>query len=331
MGNIRVAQTATSKNTGRIGAQLMPSFAKAIVLVPYAWNLAIADTLSNDDIVALLINAVEQGLSAVNVYADRFQLIGQFESFEDKSEAANAQKLGFGKEVYSNRGTQRHDYTYDNGGMNYHNKVLSFSGKEKLYKALVIDAQGVIYGANQRDPATGLVIGIQGIELSNLFVHDRMEANYQTEATFRISVTFLSNAERNEECYAVATGRTGLISAFEAMTVNDVQIVGPVFTATRVMTFQLKAGSGSVNLGDTFGSTLANIGAFVAANKGSGTSVAITSVTYSAVTKLYTVTLTAGAGYVVGQTLKFNLNTVTALTVLLISYYEGKEIEIVMT
>jgi glucosamine 6-phosphate synthetase-like amidotransferase/phosphosugar isomerase protein len=97
------------------------------------------------------------------------------------------------------------------------------------------------------------------------------------------------------------------------------------------MTFQLKAGSGSVNLGDTFGSTLANIGAFVAANKGSGTSVAITSVTYSAVTKLYTVTLTAGAGYVVGQTLKFNLNTVTALTVLLISYYEGKEIEIVMT
>ena len=327
---IRGLQILTNgRNTGRAGISLMPGFIKGDLLVPFGWSVAVGAGDSDATIVANVLTAITTGLIN-NSHLARFQFIGKYITFDDKSEAPTMQKFNLGGTSKVNDGKYIHEYTYDNGGVDYHNAVRTYDRKEDQYKVIRIDGAGVIYGVNQYDN-TGALIGFQGIELDNLNVYPRKEATFTTEAEYRVGYTFTDPLEMNDNMFAVATG-INVFDLIENNLVVDITLVPFAFTATKVLPVMIKTVSGNVNLADTLGAALNDPTAIVAVNGISGVSVAVTSVALNPLTKKYVITFTTGAGYVATQPLLVSMGSVSALAALNAEYYDGSPIvTVIMT
>lgn len=327
-GQIRGLECFTNgRNLGKKGCPYKPGPTVGIILVPFDFSSPALATSDDATIKAGLINLITAQLHN-DSYAARFQHIGKFVDFEDKSEEPTMETRGYGKKTMINRGVQVHEYMHDEGS-DYHNALKTFDGKHDQYKVLRYDAQGVITGANKYDATTGQVVGIQGIELDALNVYDRKEADYAVSSRFRVGFTFADSAELNEEMFAIATG-INVAALCELNSVIDVMLTSFTVSTTRVHDFIVRTANGSINLGDTFGATLADSTAWVAYNKTSGVSIAVTSVAYNANSKKYTVTFTAGAGYVNGQVAVVRLADVSVLAGLDVEFYESDAVESTM-
>jgi len=150
------------RNTGRSGCTYKPKFKKGHILVPYAWFLTVTPIMTDADIATALEAAIIAGLHNDDPLL-RWQFIGKYEGFEDKSEAPTMQKKGYGNSVKVNDGTYVHEYMHGNG-QDYHNVLRTYDGKQDQFKVLAVDPSGIVDGANQYG-TPGRIVGIQGIEL----------------------------------------------------------------------------------------------------------------------------------------------------------------------
>lgn len=311
------------RSTGRAGCKFMPGVAKMHVLVPYDWSLDITPGMSDDAIVAALVAAIVAG-ETEDVYASRFQPIGRYISFDDKSEAPTVQSFNLGSKSKVNDGVYIHEYTYDEGGLDQHIAIRSFDGKNDQYKTLIIDSAGVVYSTNKYDES-GALTAIQGIELSALDVYPFKSATYPTEAEFRVGYTYANASELNEDLFAIKVG-SSIFSIIDANRVIDLVLIPFTATGARVHPFIIETVSGSINVADTLGAALEDPTAIVAVNKTSGVSIAVTSIALNALTKKYVVTFTAGSGYVATQVALVKMGSVSALEALDAEFYDGSTI-----
>lgn len=315
------------RNTGRRGCKYDPRFAKLHILVPAAWYMDVTPVMTDEVISADLIAAIIAGLNDDDE-TTRFQIIGPYTGFEDKSEAPTMQKKGYGSSTKINDGTYIHEYTHSNG-IGYHNSLRSYDGRHGEYKVLSIDASGVITGSNGTGggPTTP---AIRGLELSNLNVFPYKAANFETEAEYRIGFTFAEPKEFNENGFAVATGDTKLVSKFEAAAVVDTVLLNTGSSATRTFEFRITTANGGVNLYDTYGATLADTTLFVAARQSNGAAITITSITANAITKDYSFLFAVGGGYSATAKAVLKMAAVSVLAAEDIEFYASDDVVFVM-
>ncbi len=323
------------RNTGRAGCPYMPKLVKGDILVPSDWVLPVDPLDTDEEIAANLLLALSNGLTddqGINAddFINRMQFIGPYEGFDDKSDAPTMQKLPYGKEIKANRGVIRHEHIYDKGGQDYHNSVLSFDNKQDQYKVIRIEGNKLARGARVTDPTTGALTGFTGLELSMLSVYDAKAANFTTEAEFRVALTFANNNELNEDMFAIQT-QTNLIAMVEELGVVDVEIIPDGAMVSNVSNLVLKTASGSVNLSDTLGDTLADPLAFIFVNELTGDSVDVVSVTRNAPTKEYIVTFDTGStGWSATDNAVGGLAPVSDLAALGAEFYESNKVSIEM-
>ncbi len=310
------------RNTGRAGCPYKPGLIKADILVP--WDFAVTvDPLDTDaDILDNLMTALATIINVDN-YQHRAQLIGRYISFEDKSEAPNMQKQGYGGQTKTNDGKTIHEHTYDNGGQDYHNAVRTFDGKVDTYKVIRVENTDTLRMCKVSDPANPGALLLQGIELEDLNVYPYKAANYTTEAEYRLGLTFADNDELNANMFAIATGQN-ILAILEALQVIDVSVGADASTGTAEFPLFLKTINGNVNLSDTLGDVIADPTAFAFTNGTSGATVDVLSVSRNPISKVYTVTLDVmSAGYNVGDNAVGGLAPVSALEALDAEYFEG--------
>lgn len=320
--------TTNGRNTGHKGCAFNPKFGKGDILVPYDFSVAVAAT----DSPATIAAAIKTALLAAfvnNAYASRAQFIGKYVGFEDKSEAAAFQSFNLGTKSKVNRTKYMHEYQYTNGGLDYHNSVLSFQGKHESYKRIIVEDGGIIRGAMVF--TAGVLTGFQGIGLDGIDVNDAKDGTFTTAPEYKVTFTISDAAEMNENSFAVNMGEN-VFDMVEDVLVTDLQLIPFAATSARVHPFMIKTVAGDVNVADTLGSILNSTTLVTATNENSGTAIAVTSVAVNTLTGKYVITFTAGAGYVATEYAIVRLASVSALHALGADYYSAeKTVRILMT
>ena len=327
MENIRGLKCLTNRrNTGLQGCSFIPKHKRGCFLVPYDFSVTVNDNMTDDAVVAAILAALDAALLNDNP-ALRAYFIGGFVGFEDKSEAENMQKFGFGTSQPTNRGKIMHEYQIDpQKGFGYFAALHTFDLQHEDFKIVTIDTTR-IYGCNKK--SNGVLVAFQGQELDLLHVPDMKEPNYTEAVKYVLSLGYANNEELNEELFAVDMGQN-MLTYGKAHTISDVLLTGS-FSATRVLKLKARTVIGGVNMGTLYGTELEDSTLYTFNNKLSGVAVAVTSNAYDPITGIWTITLTAGSGYVATQTLVVKYVAPSALVAGDVGYYESNTMEIVMT
>jgi hypothetical protein len=262
----------------------------------------------------------------------RWQQIGPFEQMDDKSEAPQKQTLGYGRSFITDRGKIGLEFTYLEGGFDYHMSILNYNGAQSQYKWFEYDSTTNLIAAQALD-ASG---NMKGISLSQIFAYDVKEANRTTVPEYRLALMFLTNAERNENRFVLKTG-FDFISAFEGIGVQDVvlQNVTPVGTAAGTYHIAATVGGGAIDLVNTLQSTLAVTAAQAITNAQTGAAITITSValngTKTAMVIVLDKTDTDYPAVAAGSYVSFGLALVSVLAGLNMKYYEATPLLVLAT
>ena len=314
-------------NTGKFAASLESGLVISGMFVPYAWNLPIAVGDSDVTILANLETALT-GLLTNDSYAARGFYVGPFEAFTDKSEATTYQTLGYGRKVKTQRQIITKEYQILEGGLQYWRSIQSFTGKIDAYKWLEFDNQGVVYGTNEKDITTGVVIGMQGIRLSALEPQDRKQANKSTVEERILNLTFQNSGEVNEDLCTIETGID--IDAFITdLGIQDVTMQPFGVMVAHVVGLRVLSADGGVDMCVTLPGLLiaANL---VATNAVTGVAVGITSVAIVG-NKLNVTFNTSSSGWSVGVKVNIGLAAVSVLATAGFKYYECASAQAIAT
>lgn len=306
------------RSSGQRGCKFFPKNAKAHILVPYNWSVAVGPT-DSDAAIATAVIAALKTLMVVDTYSLAGQLVGKYINFEDKSEAAVMQKFNLQQTTKVQRTKYMLEYQHDRG-QDFHNFLLTLDGKDSLYKVVIVEDGGIVRGAKIKDTA-GTITGFGGIELDDINVYDMKEGTPSAIPEFKWMLTYANANELNEDSFVIGTG-VNVYATLEPYEVVDVEATAFTATAARVHPFMFKTEDGSINLVDTLGTVLNSatiIGSCV--NDNSGVAIAVTSVAINAGTGKIVVTFTAGAGYVATETATIVWGAVSAFHALGADYY----------
>lgn len=247
--------TAGNKNTGKSKYGIMPDIIKAWLLVPKGWSYTFT-AASTDATLAAGIQANLLALGVNNAYGSRSQFIGPFETFTDKTTDPTYQTFGLGRMVMTDQGKYIFDYDYIDGGIEYHQKIMSFLGKTDLYNLVGIGHMGNVYATNLYDPTTGLVTGCKGLTPAQIDPAKWKLANKDKAADFRVVLGLQYVDEFNKDLCILATGAE-MIPLLKDNTVQDVLLsstgvgVAGVYTVTVTlddMRINLAAGDAAIGL-----------------------------------------------------------------------------------
>lgn len=314
-------------NTGKIDSPLYGGLVVSGILVPFDWTFAVG---VGDSAATILAN-LETALSAVllhDTYLSRGFYVGPFDAFNDKSEETQYQTLGYGKKVLTQRSVYTKEYQIVDGGVQYWKALQTFNGKTDQYKWLEIDNEGVIYGTETLDATTGLVTGMQGLQMSSFEAQDRKQANRTEIEGHMLNITLAKSSECNERLFTIQTG-IELDSYVSAFGVQDIKIRKTGVMVAKVVSFAITTGDGSINMCSAL-PALISTSYITLTNKNTG-STAITITSFAIVNGLAVLTLSgAGAGWVPGDTMQIQFKAISVLSTAGYKYYESNVEEVVM-
>jgi len=313
------------KNTGKKGCDFNLSYVIGMVAVPRDWAYSPAFGATDATVKAAVLASLVAAMHN-DAIADRAQFLGPFTNGEDKSKAPGVQTLGYGGQRYTDDGKIIMDFTFDKGGYDYFKKVRSYSGAQSEFKWLFIDNNEVLVGTNKY--TSGLVTGMNGFEIEDVYVHAPKAGTPTAVAEYRISITFAEVNEMAEDMYAVKMD-SDIISTLEDAAIVEVDITAGASTGTRTFPYILKAGDGSENLADTLGAAI-DTTCVQAYNKATGAAITVTSITPSTLTGIYTVVFASGGGYSAAAIAVLEFTAPSVLFTATGGYYSSNKCEVTM-
>ena len=305
-------------NTGKYEESLESGLVVSGMFVPYDWNLPVAVGDSDVTILANLETSLT-GLLINDNYGSRGFYVGPFEAFTDKSEATTYQTLGYGRKVKTQRQINTKEYQILEGGLQYWRSIQTFTGNITQYKWIEFDNQGVVYGTNYKNTATGVVLGMQGIRLSALEPQDRKQANKSTVEERILNMTFQNGGEVNEDLFTIETG-IDIDSLIADIGVQDVTMQPFGVMVAHVVGLRVLSADGGVDICVTLPLLLAAAN-LVATNAVTGVAVGITSAAVVG-NKLNITFNTSSAGWSVGTKVNIGLAAVSVLATAGFEWYE---------
>lgn len=319
--------SAGQQNTGKFSQYLDPGLIRLAILVPFDWYCAIDPEDTPEEVNGKIKAALKDALiNDVDKY--RAQIIGPFESMEDKTAAGGTQTLGFGRVVDTSDAVIGFDFSFVDGGLEYYQKVKSFSGKTKQYKVVFIDEKGTVYATNHTTyvpvagniPAHDVVDGCKGIELSRLHSDTWKAPNKDATANYMVSFALKSVKEWNDNLYSIQTNED-MLSFVEPYSVQDVVLSLSDFDSS-VAT--IVAQLGGINMAVDL-PALADPTNFLVRNTNTGNTIACTSVTIVAGKPVITLD-DMDPDYAVGAVASLQLATVAHLATNELKYYTSNVI-----
>lgn len=318
------------KNTGKNKQFLNPGLIVGDYLVPYGFNIPISPEANNADIISLVRTKLDEGMLETDPNK-RIYFIGPYESLDDQSEAPSVQTLGYGKKVTTDRGRAYHNHSFDEGGFQYFQSVLSFRDRIREFKTVRVDAHGNLYftasiGTVEGDLSGQQIVAIKGIELSRLYPADWKAANKDTEAMYGIEIGMKTPSEWNENLFVVEMGEDMLAFA-EDRGVQDVELQFIDTEGGGVILLLASVAGRRINLVDALPEMLV-VASFKATNEDNGNEIDVDSVVYNPDTKIVRVTLdTADPHYMAGVKGSLQLTDLVTLGTAGFKYYESNKIK----
>lgn len=230
-------------NTGKYEKYIEPGLVRLALLVPYNWRCDISPWDTPDEVAAKVKTALSEALIEDN-YADRAQILGPFESFEDKTTEAGKATLGFGREIFTSKEIVGGAFTYIEGGLDYHCKVMKFKGLIRQYKIVWIDEKGNVGAVKTYESLTGVLNGIQGFELAVFHPEKWRLPGKDTPPKYGFTYSLKNSDEWDDHLFVIGTDED-MLSYLEPYAVQDVELIPKGFLA-QVATFTAMLGGVSV-------------------------------------------------------------------------------------
>lgn len=155
-----------------------------------------------------------------------------------------------------------------------------------VFDYLFLDAMGNVIGTAATD-ANGDT-GLAGWSMSSIFIADWTQKTASNLPKYMIMFTLENNKQAVENSAWMTTNFTPNMSTMGLQ--NVALYKGGTTTATHLFVGG-KLGCGATELGDTWGSTLADDAYWTVTNPATGASITVSAVSYNATTKLYDLTI----------------------------------------
>lgn len=253
------------------------------IIVPQGTSFTQANTLTPSAFLTALIAAT----SAVK--SQRAYPIGNFGEIKDGSESAVTEKLGYGSELVVRDGTFKWAFRIEKGGFCLSKALRAFNNMN--VDVFFVDANGLVIG--QRNVSSTGVVSFGGIPQYQAYQEPLKINDGSKNTIYMQNFSFAGNAFDN-------FGGVQL----QPSDFNNVKGLQPIYLYGATRTTNVSVVKGTVgcvgdDLGTTFGSTLADVTLWKVQDAITGNFFAtITSVSYSATTNAYTITVpTADPAY----------------------------------
>lgn len=236
-------------NTGLVGQYLIPGTIHKLFLIPKDTNLTQAQLQT-------FVSTANAGISNNTQSSRWYPLGGNFTDMEDKSSDASIGTSGYGVPIYQRDGKYYVEFTYNRGGIQYHNMLrLLFHLQQDAYDVLILDRDtNTIMGTKSN--TTGSVM--KGYTLDLIEVPQYKFNNGQDIAKFRIGFAFQNIEEFNERftSYQVPITENDLMQ-LNGLKNLEFQLYQALTAGVAKM--RVTTGWGAIDLYSLYGSALATL------------------------------------------------------------------------
>lgn len=310
MANINEIQClASDLNTGLARCTAQMGLVKLAIGVPkgtYVTNANMADPST------YILAKIHHDTPAVRWYPSPL-----FMGVEINNTEAATQSFGYGGTVRVGEDKSSWMFQVIQGDRCGYDAIRKFHKQHESLDFYYVDAQGQLMG-HYRTVSSEL--RLYAYSFDDIYVPTPKPGTGSAAPEHKISFMFEDDTQLADRFGLVQTG----LDLGELVGVNSVNLtlVGSVGTNGTVIVYA-KTVCGGANMGDLYGSTLANVAYWILMNETDGLEVALTSVAYNATLKQYTIDPDqADANYDVGDTLRLKFEPVGDLVAGGIAYYE---------
>ncbi len=303
-------QCATAlKNTGFGTCVLQPGMIVGAFIVPNGYTLSEANLADIATAVAKLTSDAKLDSKLSRIYP-----IGNFEEPTPATEKKIMQTFKYGGKAVVREGDIDWSFQFVQGGLCLHSALRSFNSNGG-FSVLFYDSNNVLYGV--RTSANGLM----GIPTKVMWTEPWDPNDGSAFAKYMIQFVFLPTYINDQLGYVQLDSTLPSVAGLQ-----DVKLINTSWTeSTGVAIMRAVTACGSVNMGAIYGTSLAVVGAWIARNAATGAVITTSTVTYSAVTGLFTVTIdTTDGDFPAGtQGILLDFPAVSALVGLSVSGFES--------
>lgn len=228
-----------------------------------------------------------------NAITSRGFVIGEFNDFNDKSQAEQTETTGYGSIRYNSEGKLIWELMWDNGGMTYEKVLKSFQGLQDQFDLIILDRDSnVILGTKPAYNTSGYVL--QGFALEQIY-SPLIKANDGKKRTQHSIIFGLKDADEFTKRH-VAIQLDPV--AYPVMSFNSLLNLelamgtasGSPFTTTTVR-LKVTTADGHIDLYDQYGAALAALASnWSAVTDATGAALTISTIAVHAATKSLLVT-----------------------------------------
>lgn len=251
--------------------------------------------------------------------ASRWYPLPKFVNFEANNTAAGTQSFNYGN---SKRvGTDVSVWTFQTiqGDLCGYKALEKFNGKNEEYDFYFMDHMGQLWGRVKT--TTSGEVRLYAFTMDDVYVPTLVPGTNAATPEFKISFMFEDDTQLRGQLGLHQTGYD--FNDLQGVNSVDITLIGSVGSNGTVIV-EATTTCGGANLGDLFGSTLADAAAWILTAKDDGAEITLTSVSYNATTKRYTIDPDqTDTDYDIGDTLVLKLEPIADLVALGIAYYES--------
>lgn len=299
-------------NTGVGACNFNPKNIVAAILTPKGYQIPLAAAASSAALLTQLQADAQAPTKAARIYP-----ISNFVAAADASTGLQKQTFSYGVEAPVRDGINNWTFQFVSGGLSLLSKLRLYN-KTTSYDFLFVDADNNIIGTKGKDSTGNKVL--QAIPNMYFWAHQWKVNDGSKVTDYQIEFAFLPNYVNENVGYITA----GFDFTSNILGLQDLVVSGAGNATPGTYDLQVVTDATGFNLGDLYPTALASAGLWVASNTATGTSITITSVTYSAVTKKFSLVLTTTAPpYPASGTITFNLAAPSVLAAAGISGFES--------
>lgn len=304
-------------NTGLTVCPYDPANIEGVVLLPRG-TVILASAITT------FVTTLQAGI-ANNTETKRWFPIGRFEDMEDKSEEATITTSGFGVKQFVKQGRYAFKFVYTNGAMDLHSQLSRLNGCQDRYDILLVDKVNNCFWGTTSGTAD-----VKGFRM-DMFNANNIKFNTGAAGTkYSFEVGLEDERELNMYSRIISLPSNQRVLDYVGLIPTEVVITTQLVASTKIVV--VKVMSGSVNLGDYYPTELATLAIWNFTRDSTGVTNAASAVSYSTVTKAFTITGTTAASYFnAGESYTLKLGTVTALASAGVTGYANSEAQTTAT
>lgn len=249
--------------------------------------------------------------------AVRWYPLPEFINFEAGNSAAGTQSFNYSNSIRTGDDVSAWTFQTIEGGQCGYNAIERFHKQQEAYGFYFMDRAGNLWG---RTKVIAGVTRLYPFLMDDIYVPTWIPGTNAATPEYKISFMFKDDQQLRKQLGLLQTGTD--YADLQGVNSVDLALVGVVGTAgTVVVDATLVCGGG--NMGILFGSTLANVAAWIAINGTTGLEIPLTSVAFNNTLNQYTVDPDqANGNYDVGEPLILKFEPIADLVALGVAYYE---------